>query len=445
MNRFKKTITTALIGVAFFCHASIESAAAAKLPNIIFIFADDLGYADLACYGHPYAKTPVLDKLARDGTSFTQFYVSGVTCSPSRTGFMTSLLHARWKESPTNHGFGDHITITELLKKRGYRTGHFGKWHIGPTEGTYGIDVFEKGKGSARSARGRDSGLFDEAIKFIKNNAEGPFYVNIWGHATHAPVNTHPDLVKVFKDVVVDRSDFSKTMQHKFDECLKLGGELDSSMQQYLGDVYSIDTLVGELLETIDELGIRENTIVVFSSDHGPAPVILKGKKKSGPYSKNMLGYAGEFRGGKHNQYEGGVRVPFIIRWPGHIKENYIDDTNVSSALDWLPTLCSIAGIGNLPKGLDGEDVSDIWFGAKRSRSKPLFWKVNNANASPSMRDGKWKFHANLRKNVGVELYDLSVDPSESENVAKQHPEIVADLEAKMKAWLNELPPENRK
>jgi len=198
------------------------------------------------------------------------------------------------------------------------------------------------------------------------------------------------------------------------------------------------------VLKTLDDLGIRENTIVVFSSDQGPAPVIL-GKKEPGRYAKNMLGYAGELRGGKHTQLEGGVRVPFIIRWPGHIRENQINTNSVTSALDWLPTLCSIAGISDLPKGLDGEDVSDIWFdGEQRSRKKSLFWKVNNANAPPSMREGKWKLHFSKKKKGQLELYDLSVDPSESVNVSKQYPEVTADLEAKTRAWLKTLPTENR-
>ena len=117
-------------------------AADERPPNIVFMFADDLGYGDLGCYGHPYAKTPVLDQLAKEGTRFTQFYVTGVTCNPSRTGLMTGLYPARFPKYAADFGFGDRTTITELLKKRGYRTGHFGKWHIGPddSDGTYGID-----------------------------------------------------------------------------------------------------------------------------------------------------------------------------------------------------------------------------------------------------------------------------------------------------------------
>ena len=414
----------------------------ARSPNVVFMFADDLGWGDLGCYGHPYARTPAIDKLASEGTRFTQFYVTGVTCCPSRTGFMTGLHTARFQKYPADHGFGDRITITELLKKRGYRTGHFGKWHIGPDarSGVYGIDEYSGGKNTKGTPRGRDAGLFDAAIEFIKANKDQPFYVNVWGHATHYPVDVHPDLENEFRDVKLDRKDFAPTMQHKFDESEKLKGDLNKAMRQYLGDVWAIDQNVKRLLATLDDLGLRENTIVVFSSDHGPAPVLLGAKKESKEFSHNMLGYAGELRGGKHEQLEGGVRAPFIVRWPGHIKAGHTDTTSVTSGMDWMPTLGSIAGIEELPTLLDGEDVSDIWRGQSRERRKPLYWKTSTPNQSASMREGKWKLHLNHRGTKGVYLHELSRDPSESTNVADQHPEVRKRLLIKMRAWMSELP-----
>ena len=415
-------------------------------PNVVFMFADDLGFGDLGCYGHPYARTPAIDQLAREGTRFTQFYVTGVTCNPSRTGLMTGLFPARFPKYAADFGFGDRVTITELLKQRGYRTGHFGKWHIGPddSDGTYGIDTVKTiGKSRDRTA-GRDDDLYSAAIDFIKDNKDAPFYVNVWGHATHFPVNTPADLADQFNEVTVDRKDFSPTMQHKFDECLRIGGDLDESMRQYLGDVYQIDLNVGRVLQVLDELGLRENTIVVFSSDHGPAPVILA-KKGARKFSNNMLGYAGQFRGGKHEQYEGGTRVPFIIRWPDKVNAGRVDTTNVCSFIDWLPTLCAIAGIEVLPKELDGEDVSAILLGTDRERTKPLFWKSSATGSTPAMRVGKWKLHL-PRKNRGqTELYDLSVDLSESNNIAEAHPEVVGRLASSLRAWVAELPTEYKK
>jgi arylsulfatase A-like enzyme len=310
------TVLSALIAFG-----GVSQGAADRPPNIVLMFADDLGYGDLGCYGHPYARTPALDQLAKEGTRVTQFYVTGVTCNPSRTGLMTGLFPARFPKYAADFGFGDRVAITQLLKQRGYTIGHFGKWHLGPdsADGTYGIDTVQTIGNSQNKSDGRDNDLYSAAIEFIRANKDAPFYVNVWGHAMHFPVNTPATFVSEFHDVTVDREDFSATMQHKFDECLKIGGDLDQSMRQYLGDVYQIDLNVRRLLEVIDELGLRDDTIVVFSSDHGPAPVILanKGARR---FSNNMLGYAGEFRGGKHTLYEGGTRVPFIIRWPGHVR-----------------------------------------------------------------------------------------------------------------------------
>ncbi|MEM7602042.1 MAG: sulfatase-like hydrolase/transferase, partial [Verrucomicrobiota bacterium] len=284
-------------------------------PNIVFMFADDLGYGDLACYGHPYAETPNLDQLASEGTRFTQFYVTGVTCNPSRTGLMTGIHPARFPKYASDFGFGDRVSITEMLRNAGYRTGHFGKWHIGPDEedGTYGLEEVDVIGGDHKDPEGRDTALYKAAEQFIRDHSEEPFYINIWGHSTHFPVHTVPSLAGKFEHVKVDRADFSETMQTKFEQSADIDADLDASMRQYLADVYSLDINVGRILKTIDELGIRENTIVVFSSDHGPAPVVL-GKKGVREFSKNMLGYAGEYRGGKHNQLEGGTRVPFIVR-----------------------------------------------------------------------------------------------------------------------------------
>jgi N-acetylgalactosamine-6-sulfatase len=419
-----------------------------EMPNIVFIFADDLGYADLGCYGHPYAKTPALDSLAAEGVLFTQAYVTGITCNPSRTGFMTARAHQRYIENTKDVGFGNHITITQLLKNHGYRIGHFGKWHIGPvdTPGTYGIDDIDTPSGNPGDALpGRDGGLFNDAIAFIEDNNDVPFYVNIWGHSTHYAVNPPAEYVAEFSDLVVDRNDFFTHavnpdnsimgIQQKFDQSIALGFDLNTSMQTYLGDVWSIDLNVERVLDTLEQLGLTENTIVVFSSDHGPAPVLLSGASKE--YSHNMLGYSGTYRGGKHNQYEGGVRVPFIIRWPGHIDPNVVDTQNVISGMDWLPTLCSIVGIDDIPEDLDGEDVSDIWLGATRPRVKTQYWKTGGSK--PSMRKGNWKLHYNLNNSSQTELYDLSIDPSEDNNVKDDFPVIAADLIADIEAWADSL------
>jgi arylsulfatase A-like enzyme len=444
----------------------VARAADAARPNVVFILADDLGYSDLACYGHPYARTPSLDQLARDGTRFRQFNVTGVTCCPSRTGFMTGKFPATFRGYPANAGFGDRVTITELLKKHGYRTGHFGKWHIGPEEknGTYGIDVVGSDSGAEarrkQDTRGRDAPIIDGAIKFIEENKSGPFYVNVWGHISHHPINPPAAYAARFKDVAVKPGDFSPYMREKFDLCRKLGGDVNESMRKYLGDVFSMDEDVGRLLKRIDELGLRENTIVVFSSDQGPGGLRLgaaadndeapaaKAKKKKAKTSgapneefrMNQMGYSGDLRGGKHNQYEGGVRTPFIIRWPGHVPPGRVDENSSISGIDWLPTLCRIAGIAINAADFDGEDVSAAWFGGTHQRTQPLFWKTSNPRAEVSIRDGRWKFHYASRRRGESELYDLSRDPGERNNLASQHPDVVQALTAKAEKWNATLP-----
>ena len=419
------------------------SAHAEQKPNIVFFFSDDLGYGDLGCYGHPYAKTPSIDKLASEGTRFEQHYATGVTCNPSRTGLMSGLFPARFQKYCADFGLSGRTSVTDLLKKRGYATGHFGKWHMGPdemaTSGTYGLDVVQTIGNSREDSAGRDDDLTTAAIAFIKENAgKQPFYINIWGHSTHFPVHVPPEIAAEFMEIKVKRSDFSKTMQHKFDDCVRIGGDLDDSMRQYLGDLWSMDRNVGRVMKAIDELGIADHTIFVYSSDQGPAPVVLaKGTRE---FSNNMLGYAGELRGGKHEQWEGGVRIPFIIRWPGHIPAGRVDSESVTSLIDWMPTLASIAGVKEIPEQIDGEDISDIWFGKSRPRTKPLFWKTSASGSAPAMREGKWKLHLNRKKDGGLQLYDLSKDPSESRNLADKYPDVAKELKAKLDAWTAGLP-----
>lgn len=430
-----------------------QGAIATTRPNIVFILADDLGFGDLRCYGHPYAKTPNLDRLAAEGTRFNQAYSAGVTCVPSRAGVMTGKRPATFPMSVDEHGFQERITITEILKRRGYRTGHFGKWHMGPnTEaGTYGIDEIAGGDTKqavdSRRALGRDAGLFDAAIGFIQRHSEDPFYVNVWGHVSHFPVNPPESYSENFSDLTVNREDFSRYMQTKFDHCESKGGNVDQAMRNYLGAILSLDENVGRLLAELDQLGLRENTIVVFSSDQGPAPVnasaravakqVVQGNAATERFRVNMLGYAGDLRGGKHTNYEGGVRIPLIIRWPGHVPSGRLDEDSMVSGIDWLPTLCALTGSTIEPNDFDGENVALAWLGETHVRSRPLLWRTG---AGDAIRDGRWKLHLSPRSGSPVELYELVLDVGERRNVAKAHPDVVARLSDKIAAWTAALP-----
>ena len=406
-------------------------------PNIVFILADDLGWGDIAAYGHPYAKTPHLDTLAADGTMFHRFYVTGATCVPSRTGFMTSRSVATFVEYPRSAGFQGRTTITEMLKNNGYATGHFGKWHIGSNKeaGTYGLDEISGGP-RPQAREGRDAGVFKAAIEFIEKHRDVPFYVNVWGHIPHFPVDPHPSVAAVFKDVSVKREDFPEHMQVKFDEVESIGGNLDEGMANYLGDVYSLDVMVGKLVQKLDDLGLRENTIVVFTSDQGPMPVSVV-REAGDRVSPNMLGSAGGLRGEKHGFWEGGVRAPFIIRWPAKVPAGKVNKTSITSGLDWLPTVATVAGLTYDKSMFEGEDVSDIWKGADRSRKNPLFWRTRGDESRVSMLQADWKMHMNEGETV---LYNLSNNPDEDVNVAGEYKEIFDKLKKNMDDWNKTLP-----
>ena len=425
-------------------------------PNIIFLLADDSGSADFGCYGHPYARTPNIDKLAADGTRFTQFYATGVTCCPTRTGLMTSKWPASYPIYPANGGFADRVTITELLQKQGYATGHFGKWHIGPEDqaksGAYGIDVISSGSGAAKKKNraGRDAPIYDEAIRFIEQHTDRPFYMNVWGHVSHHKVDPPQSYIDKFKDLVVDESKFAEPMQEKFAACRALGGDVSEHMRAYLADIHSLDEDVGRLMKRLDELGLSENTIVIFSSDQGAAPIRTDGKKDGGNNEGsdnvrlNAMGYSGIFRGGKHGMFEGGVRVPWIVRWPDHVPANRVDENSVISGIDFLPTLCAITGVEINAQDFDGEDTSAAWIGKNEHvRNRPLLWKTSSANSDAGIRAGQWKLICPTRKNgAELALYDIVNDPAETQNLVSKHPEIVKTLSDKVEAWVATLPKE---
>ena len=443
-----KSSVALIVALAAFFGSQVVAAPAAK-PNIIFLLADDLGAGDLHCYGHPYSRTPSIDRLASEGTRFKQFYATGCTCCPSRTGFMTAKFPATYPTYPANGGFANHVTVTELLKQQGYRTGHFGKWHIGPVQqpGTYGIDSIGAAEDEAGGKkkkggddRGRDAHIYDEAIRFIEKNKDGPFYVNVWGHVSHNPVNPTDALVKRWSNLKVKDQDFPAPMRAKLNDARKAGGDVDDGMRRYLADVESLDDSVGRLLKRLDELGLRDNTLVAFSSDQGAD----MGKVSAGGLRFNQLGYNGPYRGGKHTNYEGGVRIPFIVRWPGHVPVGRVDENSVSSAADWLPTLCALTGTKINAADFDGEDASAAWLGkSAHVRARPLLWKTSATGSTAAIRDAQWKLFYPVRKNGGdLELYDLLADPAETKNVAAQHADIVKKLSTKVAAWVATLPKE---
>ena len=432
---------------AYLCFAfASTSLEGQERPNVILLLADDLGYADVGAYGHPYAKTPAIDELAKSGTVFRNYYNAASVCSQSRWGIMTGRFPATlgvkvWRSGRPS---GNVITITQLLRQRGYRTGHFGKWHLGDIElhRDDGIDEVREIEGDPEDERGRDACIADAAIDFIQRNKDSPFYLNVWFRAPHAPVRPPKPLLDRFKDLQFNVKDFPydnflsycSVYQEKV-------GSIDHAMRNYLGEISQLDDQIARVLKVIDQTGLRDSTIVVFTSDNGPARsrrtrFDYVAEPQSNDYT---VGFAGKYRAGKHSVYEGGIRAPWIMRWPGHIPEGAVDENSVIAAVDWLPTLGAITGGLKAPRQFDGEDVSDIWRGQRRTRQRSLFWSTDEwYGRVRAVRHGDWKLH---QTNDGLyELYDLKVDPGETNNIAESNPQTVGKLGGAINDWIKTLP-----
>jgi len=420
-------------------------------PNVIFILADDWGWGDLGCYGHDRIKTPNLDKLARQGTLFTQFYVCSGVCSPSRTAFMTGhfparhRIHGHLADPKRNEARGmpnfldpNVAMLPRLMQKAGYKTAHFGKWHLGHGEGApepaaYGFDVSKCVNGSGPAwdekqpyFRAKSTALIvDETIGFIEAHRDGPFFVQAWLLLTHATLHPTEEEMKPYARYG------------------PRGVPYKGAPQVYYASATSADKQIGRLMARLDELKLTKNTIVIFSSDNGPEDIHITNASHSG------VGSAGPFRGRKRSLYEGGVRVPFILRWPAATPAGRVDNDTVINATDFLPTFCKLAGVG-VPEGAspDGEDVSAAFQGKSFKRSRPLFWEwrfrifghVLHRSPRLSIRDGNWKLLMNPDRSR-VELYDIPSDPSELNDLADRQPEVVERLSERVLAWHKELPP----
>lgn len=420
-------------------------------PNIIFILADDLGWGDLGCYGHPNIRTPGLDRLARQGTQFTQFYVNGSVCSPSRSAFMTGhfparhRVHGHFADAALNEARGMPnwldpavVTLPKLLKQAGYSTAHFGKWHLGSGPGAPGPDVYGfdyhrtvNANGPSwdqtdRFFRARSTLLIvDETIRFIEQNRNKPFYVNVWSLLPHATLDPTEEQLKPY-----ERFAPAGQVPHK------------GATQIYYASVSALDREIGRLLARLDELGLAANTLVLFSSDNGPEDIHIRNASHSG------VGSSGPFRGRKRSLYEGGVRLPFLARWPGHVPAGRVDNNSVLTAVDFLPTLSKLAAV-EVPAQwkLDGEDVGDIFFGRSRLRTMPILWEwrfsiagdVLNRSPVLAIREGDFKLLMNPDRSR-LELYNIPRDPSELHNLAQDHPEIVERLAKQVLAWQKTLP-----
>ncbi len=435
--RIFATLLCALGGLAF------AQEPAAK-PNVIFLLADDLGWGDLSSHGSTFCRTPNLDRLASEGVDFHQFTTTSPVCSPSRAGFMTGKFPARFgirsaiggvrknADIPQVDWLDPHaVTLPRLLKGAGYVTGHVGKWHLqsgqaddAPLPAAYGVDEYALFPGTAHPQAAKtikDHEIWGAAVDFVRRNRAQPFYLNVWMHETHLAHFPSP-------------------------ESLKDHAALDERQRIYAAVASDADRGVGQVLAALKELGLEQNTLVVFSSDNGPENTHATMKEMRGGYGGfYSVGETGGHKGRKRSLHEGGVNTPFIVRWPGRIPAGRVDKPTALSATDLLPTVCAAAGV-KLPADFtgDGENMLAAWRGETVARTKPIFWDWNGTNKPPTnwprwaVRDGEWKLL--IDDDQRAELYRIAEDRSEAHNLAAQHPEIVARLRGQLDAWRATLP-----
>jgi arylsulfatase A-like enzyme len=442
---FLVLLATWVVPVARSVHAAEVPAVR---PHIIFILADDMGMGDLGCYGGKQAPTPRLDRLASEGMRFTQYYSASPVCSPSRVGLLTGMFPARWRLTnylQTRDGNrkseqADFLdpqspSVARQLKAAGYATGHFGKWHLGggrdvkdaPKISAYGFDEYAStwespephpdietadapGSPPAKVKRWERTGYFvDRALDFLKRHKEQPCFIQIWPDDIHTPW---------VPDAAAKR------------------GATPANLHPVLAET---DRQLGRLFDGVRELGIDSDTLILFASDNGPMPT-FDGARSAG------------MRGAKWSLYEAGIRLPFIVRWPGRIPAGKVDESTVFAAVDLLPSLCAIAG-AKLPDGtaLDGQDLSGAWSGRPVVRNHPLFWEYGrNGNTfmypagrdrSPNVavREGSWKLLLNA-DGSSVELYDLAADRAEQHNLAAERPDIAKRLSESALRWRKSMP-----
>ena len=428
-----------------------------RRPNFVFIFCDDLGWADLPCHGHRSEKAhggwtvrgdlkmPNIDRMAREGTLFTQFYVSSAVCSPSRAGIMTGQFPSRLgihdylatPELNKNRGMPDYLdpdvpTITQMLRDAGYATAHFGKWHLGsgkeaPPPEKYGIGSYNTCLEGPEGRVGSTEMIADETITFIESHRDTPFYINVWLYDPHSPLRPTEEQMAPYED-------------------LSPGwGEQKGALQVWYSVLTNIDRHVGRILDTLDERGLSENTVAIFSSDNGPESGLMSFTSHyAGASSTNT----GPLRGIKRSLYEGGIREPFIVRWSGKTSAGRVDDSTVIGGTDFLPTICDLAGVV-LPDGinLDGESMSVGLYSKPVKRMKPLMWEnrfpvyghVIHKSPILAIRDGNWKLLMNP-DYTRIELYDIPHDPTELNNCADRYPEVVQRLSERVLKWQKTLP-----
>lgn len=399
-----------------------QSLFAAEKPNIVFIFADDMGYMDLGCYGSDLYRTPNIDRLGTQGTRFTQMRTAAHVCSPTRASVLTGKFPARlhvtdwlpghpkpfakllapeWQKEGVPQA---ETTIAEALKAQGYATAWFGKWHAGGGANDHGFDAGTQDWEENRKDDPKDpKGVFTlttSAVDFIAKNRNQPFFVALSHYSVHGPIRFEPGLKAEYEKIIADK----KPRQ---------------TNAGYAAMVEALDTSVGQLLDFLEKEDLAKKTLVIFTSDNGGVP--------------NFTNNA-PLRAGKGTLYDGGIRVPMIARWPGHIPAGQTSDARLCS-IDFLPTFTALAG--GKAEQVDGIDATAALQGKATPTRDTLYWHYPHYHAekpSGAIIKGDWKL-IEWFETGKTELFHLAVDPNEEKDLATENTAKNAELLSDLKAW----------
>ncbi|GAA0879119.1 arylsulfatase [Algoriphagus jejuensis] len=434
-------------------------------PNVVFILADDLGYGDLGFLGQQYIETPNIDRLAKEGMFFTQHYSGSPVCAPSRSALLTGLhtghtpIRGNSEVQPEGQmPMTDSVqTMSKIFQQAGYVTGAFGKWGLGMNETSgepvnqgfadfygylcqryahryYPAYLWENGQKvdmpgndwTAKTTYAPDL-IQEKTLEFIEQNKEKPFFLFMPIVTPHAELAAPDD--EILQKYVAK---FGDEKPHVAPEGGDYGPDMKISAYQshpnphaaFAAMVERIDVYVGEVLDKLDELGLAENTIIVFTSDNGA--------HREGGADPDFFDSNGPFRGYKRDLYDGGVHVPMIVKWPGKVNAGSTSD-HVSAFWDWLPTFADILG-EKTPDGIDGVSFLPSLTGSKEQTSHDyLYWEFHELGGRQAVRQGDWKlvkYQVIDSTKTTLELFDLSKDPGEQNDLADQNPEKVKELEA---------------
>lgn len=426
-----------------------------RAPNIVLILADDLGYGDLGCYGQERIRTPRLDRMAREGTRFTQAYAGATVCAPSRCVLMTGrhVGHARvrgnaGRTNPMAQSLrADDVTLATVLLRAGCRTGLVGKWGLGDMgeaepglpsrhgfEYSFGYlnqthahnyytdflwrnggrvalanvvtNAAPSGAGVASVRKEYTHDLFvDDALRFIRERRDRPFFLYLALTAPHANNEAGRRGMEV-----PDHGEYAAL-------------DWPEPQKGHAAMITRMDRDVGRVLDLLQELGLEQDTLVLFTSDNGP--------HREGGNDPGFNRSSGPLRGIKRDHYDGGIRVPMIVRWPGKVPAGRVDDT-VWHFMDLLPSLAGVAGAA-VPEGLDGTDVSPLWMGRPMPAlaDRFLYWEFHEGGFKQAGRWRQWKLVRN-KPGGPSELYDVVADPSEAHDVASANAALVSELEGRL-------------